>query len=322
MNCHHLSTLFTLNNLYWLAAFLLALLLSPLLPGIINKVKAFFAGRKGPSVFQLYYDIAKLLKRASIRSSTACGLVRLAPLLNLAALLCALALLPHAMRISPLAFAFDIVLFLYLLGSARVITVLGAMDTGSSFEGMGASREMQFSALAEVAFFAVIAFLAVQTHSSSTSHLLTHTGIVCGGWQADWIGLCFCGFALLILLLAENCRIPFDDPDTHLELTMIHEAMILDNGGPDLALIHYAAALKLWILSLFFVSVLLPYVICGWLALIVQTGAILLTSVLIGVIESTMARYRFLKVPQMLLTAFGLAALAIALLLMFGKEAC
>ncbi len=310
--------LFSLNHLYWFAGLLLSLLLSPLVPGIINKTKAFFAGRKGPSIFQLYYDMAKLLNRASIKSTTSGGLVRLAPVLNLAALLCSLTLLPHAMQFPPLAFGADVVVFLYFLGSARVITVLGAMDTGSSFEGMGASREMQFSALAELAFFAVIAFLLLLTRKLSLGGMLLYTGAA--AWQTDWIAICFCAFALLILLLAENCRVPFDDPDTHLELTMIHEAMILDNGGPDLALIHYGAALKLWILSVFFVSVFLPHIPCAWLALTVQAAAVLLTGVLVGIIESTMARYRFLKVPQMLLTAFGLAAVAIAMLLMFGKE--
>ncbi len=315
-----------LNHLYWFAGLLTAMLLSPLVPGIINKTKAFFAGRKGPSIFQLYYDMAKLLNRANIRSTTSGGLVRLAPMLNLAALLGAMMLLPHAMQASPVAFVADMILFLYFLGAGRVITVLGAMDTGSSFEGMGASREIQFSVLAELGFAAVLAFLAVLTHCpGGLSSILLYAGDggYAGGWnwQADWIGICFCAFALLILLLAENCRVPFDDPETHLELTMIHEAMILDNGGPDLAVIHYGAALKLWILSVFFVSILIPAMPMDWMGLLIQPLAVLLTGVLIGVIESTMARYRFLKVPQMLLTAFGLAAIAIALLLMFGKEA-
>lgn len=292
-----------------------ALVLSPLLPGIINKVKAFFAGRKGPRVLQTYYDIFKLLKKESIKSSTSGGLVRLGPVLNLAALIMALLLLPNAMMLSPFSFNGDVILFLYLLGFGRMMTVLGALDTGSSFEGMGASREMQFSALAEIAFLTVAAFLAILTRSMMLSEMLHCNSGDFTTWSAPAILLT--AFALLIVLLAENCRVPFDDPETHLELTMIHEAMVLDNGGPDLALIHYGASLKLWLLSVFFVSVLLPADLCGYTAVLIQFAAVFLTSVLVGVIESTMARFRFLKVPQMLLTAFALALVAIAMLFIF-----
>ena len=292
-----------------------ALVLSPLLPGIINKVKAFFAGRKGPRVLQTYYDIFKLLKKESIKSSTSGGLVRLGPVLSLAALIMALLLLPNAMMLSPFSFNGDVILFLYLLGFGRMMTVLGALDTGSSFEGMGASREMQFSALAEIAFLTVAAFLAILTRSMMLSEMLRCNSGDFTTWSAPAILLT--AFALLIVLLAENCRVPFDDPETHLELTMIHEAMVLDNGGPDLALIHYGASLKLWLLSVFFVSVLLPADLCGYTAVLIQFAAVFLTSVLVGVIESTMARFRFLKVPQMLLTAFALALVAIAMLFIF-----
>ena len=292
-----------------------ALVLSPLLPGIINKVKAFFAGRKGPRVLQTYYDIFKLLKKESIKSSTSGGLVRLGPVLNLAALIMALLLLPNAMMLSPFSFNGDVILFLYLLGFGRMMTVLGALDTGSSFEGMGASREMQFSALAEIAFLTVAAFLAILTRSMMLSEMLRCNSGDYTTWSAPAILLT--AFALLIVLLAENCRVPFDDPETHLELTMIHEAMVLDNGGPDLALIHYGASLKLWLLTVFFVSVLLPADLCGYTAVLIQFAAVFLTSVLVGVIESTMARFRFLKVPQMLLTAFALALVAIAMLFIF-----
>ena len=150
----------------------------------------------------------------------------------------------------------------------------------------------------------------------STKRWRMPQSFVCREWRTPNFLSCQ-SFALLIVLLAENCRVPFDDPETHLELTMIHEAMVLDNGGPDLALIHYGASLKLWLLSVFFVSVLLPADLCGYTAVLIQFAAVFLTSVLVGVIESTMARFRFLKVPQMLLTAFALALVAIAMLFIF-----
>ena len=137
------------QTIYWVLWLIASFLLCPILPGIINKVKAFFAGRKGPSMFQLYYDLAKLLKKGSVITTTSGGVLMLAPCVSLAAIMLAALLLPLGMVNSPLAFTGDVVLFFYLLGIARLMTVWGALDTGSSFEGMGASREMQFSALAE-----------------------------------------------------------------------------------------------------------------------------------------------------------------------------
>lgn len=300
----------------WAVFFAASLFLCPLLGGIINKVKAFFAGRKGPRLLQLYYDMAKLLKKGSIRSTTATGLVGLFPAINIAALLSASLLLPFALHISPLAFEGDILLFLYLLGLGRVMTTLGALDTGSSFEGMGASRELQFSVLAELAFLGITAFLVILTGSYSLSEML------CGVDATDHVlAILFAVFSLFIVLLVESCRVPFDDPETHLELTMIHEAMVLDNGGPDLAFIHYGASLKLWILSTFLVSILLPAGTCfadPWTGPLLQVIAIFGVAVLIGLLESTTARYRFLKVPQMLLAAFAFSAIALLLLLFHG----
>lgn len=304
--------------LLWFAGFGAALLLSPLLGGIINKVKAFFAGRKGPRILQLYYDMAKLLKKGSIRSTTSGGLVGVFPLLNVTALLTAALLLPFAFAASPFSFEGDILLFLYLLGFGRVITTLGALDTGSSFEGMGASRELQFSVLAELAFLGIAAFLVIETKEYALSTMLTgtHAGL-------HILAEICAAFALFIVLLAESCRVPFDDPETHLELTMIHEAMVLDNGGPGLAFIHYGASLKLWMLSTFLVSMLLPGCTAyasPWIGLILQIAVIFCVAVLIGILESTTARYRFLKVPQMLLAAFAFSAAALLLLIFQGVK--
>ncbi len=305
-----------LNDFIWSAGLVLSLALCPLLSGIINKVKAFFAGRRGPRLLQLYYDMAKLLRKESIYSTTSGGIIRLMPLCNLAALFCAMLFMPYALCNSPFAFGGDILLFLYLLGFARVMTVLGALDTGSSFEGMGASREIQFSALAEIVFLAIVIFFVVLTGSVSISGMLNSMGA--SAWTVSGTSLLLTAGAIFIVMLSEACRVPFDDPETHLELTMIHEAMILDNGGPDLALIHYGAALKLWLLASFFVTAVLPAGRVAELASIpLYFGAIFVTAVMIGIVESVMARFRFLKVPQMLIAALGLAVTAIMLLLVF-----
>jgi formate hydrogenlyase subunit 4 len=240
----------------------------------------------------------------------------MAPLLSMAALLTSMLFLPFAFADSPFAFDGDVVLFFYLLGLARMLSVLAALDTGSSFAGMGASREMQFATLIEIGLFCIIAFLVLLTGHFSLSGLLNGFGT--SAWSLGGAAMLLVAIAFFIILLSENCRVPFDDPDTHLELTMIHEAMILDYGGPDLALIHYAAALKLWLFSAIWVLIIMPAgLFTGLTALPVFLVAQILVAVLLGVVESVTARFRFLKVPQVLLGVPVLALMAMILMLMF-----
>ena len=307
--------------IFWTISFLAALVLAPMLPGIINKVKAFFAGRKGPSVFQLYYDILKLLKKDVVYSTTAGFLLKAAPGIALAATVMAACYLPFGMKCSPVAFAGDMFFFFYLLGIARFATVLGALDTGSSFEGMGASREVQFSALAEMAIFGGLGFLVLLTREFSLSAMLAGSELAVKNGHLTSVLLI--AFAFFIILLVENCRVPFDDPDTHLELTMIHEAMILDYGGPDLAMIFYGAALKLYLFASLIVMLILPEAVgtsfCG---ILITIAGVFVVTILVGIVESGMARFRFLKVPQMLAGALGAVILAVVCLLFFEKGVC
>lgn len=301
----------------WLISLLLSLLLAPLLPGVINKTKAWFAGRRGPRLLQLYWDIFRLLRKAPVRSLTATPLFTLAPAANLATLLLAALLLPCGMNPSPLGFAGDAVLFFYLLGSGRFLTILAAMDTGSAFEGMGASREAYFSALVEATIFAILCFLLTLTVRTDLSGMLASFGPE--AWQESATPMLLGALAFIAVLLCENCRVPFDDPETHLELTMVHEAMILDHAGPELGLVLYASALKLWLLSGFFVLLLLP-AIPGLPAhghALIWIGGTLGSGILVGTIESSLARARFLKVPQLLLGAFAAALIALILLKAF-----
>ena len=302
------------HTLYWILWLAATFVLCPILPGIINKVKAFFAGRKGPSIFQLYYDLFKLLKKGSVISNTSGGLLKLGPCISLAAIVTAACLLPLGIVNSPLSFQGDVILFFYLLGTARLVTVWGALDTGSSFEGMGASREMQFSALAEAAIFGVIGCLATLTRRGDLT-MLPSTAF---SSSIHSVAILLCALAFFIILLMENCRVPADDPNTHLELTMIHEAMILDYAGPDLALILYGASLKLWLFASFFVILLFPAISVGLLlSSVIFLAGIVATVIVIGIIESSIARYRFIKVPQMLIGAFGLSLLALFFLIFF-----
>jgi len=179
---------------------------------------------------------------------------------------------------------------------------------------MGASREAQFGALAEPAILLALAALTQVSGTLSLSRLFA--GVTPTLWHTAGPALGLIGAALLLVLLVENCRIPFDDPDTHLELTMIHEAMVLDYGGPDLAFVFYGAALKLWLFGTLLVNLLLPFRPARPAAGIgLLVGGLLVVAVVVGVVESAMARLRLLKTPLLLLGAAALAALGLALIL-------
>jgi formate hydrogenlyase subunit 4 len=290
----------------------LALALSPLLLGVINRTKAMVGGRRGAPLLQTYYDIAKLLGKGAVYSRTTSWVFRAGPIVSLAAALGALALVPLGGAPAPVAFQGDLLLLAYWLGLMRFFTVLAALDTGSAFEGMGASREVQFSALAEPALLLALAALVKQTGTASLSPL--YAGL---GPDALWHGgpaMVLVAAALLVVFLAENARLPIDDPTTHLELTMIHEAMVLDHSGPDFAMITYAASLKLWVLGALLIGLVVP-VRSGMPAvdLAAAVAGLLGLAVAVGVIESTMARLRLVRVPHLLAAALVLALLALIL---------
>ena len=194
----------------------------------------------------------------------------------------------------------------------RFFTIIAALDTGSSFEGMGASREVFFAALAEPALIIALAALARQVGFVSLSGI--YGGLAGSLRPAVLPALVLVGATLLIVLLAENARIPVDDPNTHLELTMIHEVMVLDYGGPDLALIYYGVALKLWVTGILLANLLLALTgLSPAAGLGLALGGMVVLAVVVGVIESVMARLRLLKVPQLLVGAVATAILAFAL---------
>ena len=290
----------------------LAVLLAPLLPGVINRTKAFFAGRKGPPLLQSYFDLRKLFRKGATYSRTTTWIFRAGPIVNFACLLAALALVPLGRVPAPLAFAGDWILLAYLLGLGRFFTVIAALDTGSSFEGMGASREVQFAAFAEPALLVGLAALARQAQSLSLSPM--YAGISLGAWThaLPMLSLLVAGF--FVLFLAENCRIPVDDPNTHLELTMIHEVMVLDHGGVDFGFVQWASALKLWVLGTLLIG-LFPPGTSGLplLDLALGVAGMLGLAVATGVAESIMARVRLLRMPQLLVGAGVLCALGLLL---------
>jgi formate hydrogenlyase subunit 4 len=291
-----------------------ALGLGPLLLGVIARTKAILAGRTGQPVLQPYYDLAKLLGKGAVYSRTTTWVFRAGPVVGLAALLCATAIVPLGGAPAPWRFEGDLILFAYLLGVLRFFTVIAALDTGSSFEGMGASREVTLAALAEPVL--LLALAAVARKAGSVSLSAMYAGVDASVWSGTSAAFALLGGALLGVLLAETGRVPVDDPTTHLELTMIHEVMVLDHGGPDLAFILYGAALKLWLLGALLVGLLVP-VRSGsvWLDGAAAIAGMFALAVVIGVIESSMARWRLVRVPQLLVGSGVMAALALILMI-------
>jgi formate hydrogenlyase subunit 4 len=291
---------------------ILGLALAPLLLGVINRTKAFFAGRQGQPLLQAYYDIWKLLRKGAVYSRSTTWVFRAGPIVGLAAVFVALSIVPFGGRPALLAFPVDLVLLAYLLGLMRFFTVLAALDTASSFEGMGASREVTFSALAEPALLLGLAVVAHETGDLSLSGMFS--GLSFASWAASPAPLFLACCALFVVLLAENARIPVDDPNTHLELTMIHEVMVLDHGGPDLAYIHFGAAIKLWILGSLLMGIILPvHGLNPWAEWGIAVAGLIGLAVAVGIVESCMARLRLLVVPRLLLGAVTCSLVALLL---------
>ena len=291
----------------------IALLLAPVLPGVILKVKALFAGKTGPPLLIRWYTLIKLLRKGSVYSDSTGFVFRLGPVAGCATALLALLFFPFAGLPPLLSFTGDIIVVLYALGLGRFCTVLAALDTASPFEGMGAAREVFFASLAEIGLFVVL--------------ILFHRmggGLSLAGWFAGPQAISLAGtqgallllviVALFLLLLAENSRVPVDDPATHLELTMIHEVMILDHSGPDLALIEVGAHCRLLFSACLVASLLRPTLAAGPLTNgLVFVGLLVLVYAAVGVTESITARLRMNLVPKFILTSFALVFFAIIL---------
>jgi formate hydrogenlyase subunit 4 len=292
----------------------LLVVLPPFLPGLIQKTKAWFAGRQGAPLLQPYRDIWKLLRKGAVVSRTTTWLFRAGPVVGLATVMCAGLIVPFHCAKAPLGFEGDVIVFAYLLGLGRFFTMLAALDTGSSFEGMGSSREAAFSALAEPALFLSLAIICLPAGSASFQDAWS---MLPGAMRfAVHPEILAAAIAVFIVLLTENSRVPVDDPNTHLELTMVHEVMVLDHGGPDLAFIEVASAVKFLVISSLLTHILLPIPPDGgWVGLAIFLGGTLGLTIAVGLLESLIARLRMVRVPQFLVAAsvFGAVGLLVAL---------
>jgi formate hydrogenlyase subunit 4 len=293
---------------------LLLLLVSPLLLGVIGKTKALFAGRVGAPFLQPYYDLVKLLRKDFIFSHTTSWVFSAGPVVGLAVPVLAALFIPFGALSAPLSFSGDLILFVYLFGLARFFTAAAALDTGSAFEGMGAAREVTFSCLAEPTIFFVFIVLARLSGELSLGAMLGPS--LGSSWLTAGAALGLILVSLFVVLLVENSRIPFDDPNTHLELTMVHEVMVLDHGGPLFGMILYGAAMKLFVLGALVMRLAMPWQ-SGYLLLDIAVFVVgmLLLAVIIGVVESVIARLRLTRIPQVLVGTALLSAFAVVLVL-------
>jgi formate hydrogenlyase subunit 4 len=298
--------------------YVLILIAAFFFPGIILRTKSIASGRKGPGVLQPIKDIGVLIRKGSVFSKTSGIVFQIAPVVALSSILCSALLIPFANQRAIISFEGDFIFFSYLLAFGKFFTILAALDTGSSFEGMGANREAFFSMLVEPAFFILLATFAMFTGYTSFSDIFSHFFLTGDNYVLIYSII---GFYLFVqIAMIENSRVPVDDPKTHLELTMIHEVMILDNSGFDKALIHIGSYLKFAVYGSLMYNVIVP---AGW-NIFLQTGLFLAVqmvfAVTIGLIESFRARNKMNKNPKYILTISSIAWIAFVIILILTEK--
>jgi formate hydrogenlyase subunit 4 len=291
------------------------LLVSPLFMSLIKIVKARAQGRRGPRLLQTYYNLAKLARKETIYSPVSSWVMRATPYVCLSMAVVAALFVPLAYIPEPVAGFGNVILFLYLLGLARFFTALSGLDAGSTFGGMSSSRDMSLAAVIEPTSIVVMAALAVVARSLNFLEIARDSAGMLFPASATMILI---GISLFIILIVETGRIPVDNPETHLELTMVHEGMVLEQSGRNLAMMEYAGAIKQTLLIAILVSVLMPFGlvtelsvpgILFALALFVVKGS--LVSVIVGLFESSMAKMRFFALPNLFIIAYFFSVLTV-----------
>lgn len=290
--------------------------LAPLLSGFIKKVKAFFQIRKGPSIFQPYYDIAKLLKKDSVVSGNVSWVFHAAPVISFAAILTAGLLVPIYISTLPFGFAGDFIAVVYLFALARFFTALASLDAGSSFGGMGGSREMFVASMVEPGM--MLSIFAVAANFGSTSLSFISQTVSSLGIEAISPSFLLAFVALFIITIAETGRIPVDNPATHLELTMIHEAMILEYSGKQLAIVELGAMMKQLLIFSLLANIFFPWGIASGmganeiiLSLIVYLLKLLILGSAIAAVETSTAKWRLFRLPELMSISLMLSFLAL-----------
>jgi formate hydrogenlyase subunit 4 len=297
-------------------SFILIILASLYFTGIIIRTKSITSGRKGPGVFQPMKDIIRLFKKGSVYSTTTSFIFQVAPSIYFASIIMAIMVIPMGQYRGIISFEGDFVFFAYVLGTGKFFSIISALDTGSSFEGMGASREALFSMFAEPAFFILMGSFALLTGHTSFHEIFASLHF--GSYISYILGI-LATFVLVMITMVENSRMPIDDPKTHLELTMVHEVMILDNSGVDLGMILYGTNLKFamygaLISNLFMGS--FPLYLTIPMFFVIQ----ILFAVAVGMLESFTARFRMNHNAQYILALSSVSLLIfLGVLLVLGQ---
>jgi len=299
-----------------MVSLILILFASFFIMGIISRTKSIASGRKGPGIFQPMRDIFRLWKKGSVYSKSTSFIFQIAPTIYLSSVLMAILMVPFGDQPGIISFNGDFVMFAYLLAIGKFLMVVSSLDTGSSFEGMGASREALFSMLVEPAFFILMGSLALFTGHTSFHSIFSTMHY---GTYVSYLLSALVTFLFVMIAMIENSRMPVDDPKTHLELTMVHEVMILDNSGFDLGLIMYTTNLKFAmygaLIAEFFIGSL-PMVIAIPSFLLLQAGF----AVSVGLLESFNARYRMSHNPEFIFILTSLSLLIFfGVILILGK---
>lgn len=291
------------------------LFISPLIIGVIRKIKAFFQNRVGASIFQPYQNLRKQFLKEVVISSTASWITPVMPYILFSTTVAAALLIPTYMIITPLGGLGDVLTVVYLMALGSFFLAIAGLDQGSAFGGMGSSRHMTVASLAEPAMILSIFATGMNSASANISQIIAQGSISEFFLNPLYV---FSFLALFIVTIAETSRIPIDNPATHLELTMIHEAMILDYSGRYLAFIEWSSAIKLMLFltllaNIFFpIGIITNFTILGALiAIIIYTAKLLIFAMAIAIIESSMAKFRLFRVPDLLWIAFMLSLLGI-----------
>lgn len=294
----------------------LMLFLAPLITGFSRTMKARLQTRRGPGILQPYRDLGKLLRKGMVIPDTASWIFAATPYVLFTTTLLAGLLIPTISAQAPLSAFGGVLAVVYLLSLGRFFLALGGLDAGSSFGGLGSSREMTISAIAEPAL--MLAVFTVAIGAGSTNLSTVAQAALGQSWRFLAPSQMLAFAALFIVLIAETGRIPVDNPATHLELTMIHEAMILEYSGPYRALIEWSAAMKQLVLMTLLVNVFFPFGLSpGWsqvstlLSLVLFSAKLLLLAAAVVLIETTNAKLRLFRVPELLAVAFILSAMAL-----------
>ncbi|MHB9140897.1 MAG: respiratory chain complex I subunit 1 family protein [Paludibacter sp.] len=288
---------------------ILIILTATFFTGIIIRTKSIASGRKGPGIFQPVKDVIRLFKKGTVYSETSGFVFRIAPTIYFSSVFVAMLVVPFGQSKGIISFNGDFIFFAYVLGLGKFFSIIGAMDTGSSFEGMGASREALYSMFAEPAFFILMGSLGLLTGYTSFQEIFSALHL---GSPISYALAVLAAFVFLMIAMIENSRMPIDDPKTHLELTMVHEVMILDNSGFDLGLILTAGFIKFAIygtiiFNLFSGTIAYAYAIPMFFV------AQLFLAFAVGMIESFMARFRMNQNAQ-----FIVVLSSVSLLIFFG----